>query len=216
MPPSWVDVVKNTNRPKKKVQWKNSVFDLGVETRVYIQDEDHEGYDYVGRHMGVRYQESGRTVTYRHCPWTPGEMKEELIFVGDQVWDRCGFSQMTYLDGEHLPKSIFGRVVCDFIEGVKDEWGIRRGRMSPDIFKTGKGKMCVDTFEIGDERIRELFEEALRTIRTGGRYGLTKEACHLESRNEYAISMLYSLYQEARVERHEIIWNQNKRKRHSE
>ena len=94
--------------------------------------------------------------------------------------------------------------------------GIRRGKKSPDIFKTGKGKMCVDTFDIGDERIRELFEEALRTIRTGGRFGLTKEACHLESHNEYALCMLYSLYMEARVEKHEMIQNKNKRKQDSE
>jgi hypothetical protein len=152
----------------KKVRWKSGELDLGVETRSYIDDED------------------------------PEEIKKEWIIVDGQLWDRVGFSQMTTQDGKDLPKNIFGALVSNYIEGTKNERGERENARSPDFFKIGKGKACVERFQFGDERISEIFEEALKKLGDGGKFSIA--SLHLEKNHLPIITELYRLYREARVE----------------
>ena len=154
----------------KMVRWKSDVFVLGVETRSYIDDE------------------------------YPVEINSDAIIVDGDTYDRVGFSQMTTQDGKDLPKNIFGTLVFDYINGAKNERGERGEQMSPDFFKTGKGKACVERFQFGDERISEIFDEALEKIENSGKFGLTSEGCPLKRIHKPIIKDLQRLYREARVE----------------
>lgn len=215
---SWASVVASgpvdgrvrTVAKAKKVSWQDGAWNLGVETRVYIADEDHPEFEHVTREQGVsltKYwdgvDEGGKTAFLKHVPYRAGEMRERTVVIdGEVLGDRIGFSQMTRLDGSELISTIFGRLVSKFFEGVPapDDGGLVRttkvGKLSPDFFKTGAGKEYV-----GREALRLKIEEALETIDAGRKFEMISEACCLEPRHTHNIVSFQEAYYSAVVEK---------------
>jgi len=114
-----------------------------------------------------------------------------------------GFSQITTQDGKDNPKNIFGTLVSNFIDGTKNELGVRENKFSmrdffetgkgADFFKTGKGAACVV-----NERIGDVFEEVLKIIRNGGTYFVFSGSFPLEKGHALVITILYMLYKKER------------------
>jgi len=200
---SWASVVATGRAPvadgltrtvakKKGVSWQDGAWNLGVETRVYIADEDHPEFEQVKREEGVsqtKYWDGvdtgGKTVALKHVPYRPGEMLKKTVVIDGQVMgNRCGFSQMIRVDGSEMTSTIFGRLVWKFANGVPapapEGGGLARttnvGKMCPDFFKTGAGKEY-----LGRESLRLKINEALEKIENEGEFGLIKEAVCLTS-----------------------------------
>lgn len=213
---SWASVVANGAKvvavakeaKAKKVSWQDGAWNLGVETRVYIADEDHPEFEHTTREQKVsltKYWDGvdrgGKTALLKHVPYRPGEMKERTVVIDGKVHgDRIGFSQMTRKDGSELTSTIFGRLVTKFFEGVPapDEGGLVRttnvGKLSPDFFKTGAGKEYV-----GRESLRLMIEEALKTIEGGGKFEMIKETCSLLPQHTPSIERFQDAYYSAVV-----------------
>lgn len=186
------DGLTRTTAKKKGVQWLNGAWNLGVETRVYIVDEDHPEFEQVKRGECVSQTKywygvdtGGKTVALKHVPYRPGEMLEKTVVIdGQVVGGRYGFSQMIRVDGSEMTSTIFGRLVWKFAKGVPapapEGGGLVRttnvGKMCPDFFKTGAGKEYV-----GRESLRLKINEALEKIENEGEFGLVKEAVCLTS-----------------------------------
>jgi hypothetical protein len=191
---SWASVVASgradgltrTSAKKRGVQWQDGAWNLGVETRVYLVDEEHPEFEQVKREECVsqtKYWDGvdtgGKTVVLKHVPYRPGEMQEKTVVIdGEVVGNRGGFSQMVRVDGSELTSTIFGKLVWKFAKGVPptaaQSGGLVRqknvGIMCPDFFTTGAGKEYV-----GSESLRLKIDEALDKIENEGEFGLIKE-----------------------------------------
>jgi hypothetical protein len=190
---------------KKKVQWQDGVWNLGVETRVYFVDEDHPAFEHVKREECVsqtKYWDGvdtgGKTVTLKHVPYKPGEMLEETVVIdGEVVGNRGGFSQMIRVDGSELTSTIFGKLVVKFANGVPapapEDGGLARTKKvrvkCPDFFKTGAGKEYV-----GSQALREKIDEALEKIKNEGEFGLIKETIPLHRDHSPMLELFKEAY----------------------
>lgn len=212
---SWASVVANGRGPvdglvrtvakAKKVSWQDGAWNLGVETRVYIVDEDHPEFEQAKREECVsqtKYWDGvdtgGKTVVLKHVPYRPGEMLEKTVVIdGQVVGKRGGFSQMIRVDGSELTSTIFGKLVWKFSKGVPapapSDGGLARttnvGIMCPDFFKTGAGKEYV-----GSENLRLKIDEALEKIENEGEFGLIKEQVPLTGRHLSLIERFKEAY----------------------
>lgn len=184
-----LSTLERCSAKKKAVHWSGE-----DECRVYVQDPDAEGYDRLDRSMPEARTSGGKTWTYELWPWRRGELNEDSIIVDGQVLGpRVTFSPTATEDGHLLPKVIFGKLAFKFIQGEEDKWGFSIGpKQCPDFFKTGPGKKYV-----GSAGLKEVIDEALDTIKTGERFPMTKETCHLRCSHISAIENFSRLYEEA-------------------
>lgn len=210
---SWASVVATgradgltrTVAKKDGVQWLDTAWNLGVETRVYIVDEDHPDFEHVKRSERVSQTKywhgvdtGGKTVALKHVPYRPGEMLEETVVIdGEVVGNRGGFSQMSRVDGSELTSTIFGKLVVKFANGVPapapEDGGLARTTnvrvKCPDFFKTGAGKEYV-----GSEALREKIDEALEKIKIEGEFGLIKETIPLNRGHIHMLELFKKAY----------------------
>ena len=196
---------------KKSVQWLDGAWNLGVETRVYIVDEDHPEFEQVKREECVITETGGKTVTLKHVPYRAGEMLEKTVVIdGQVVGNRGGFSQMIRVDGSELTSTIFGKLVVKFANGVPapapEDGGLARMTnvrvKCPDFFKTGAGKEYV-----GSEAIREKIDEALEKIENEGEFGLIKETIPLRRGHISMLELFKEAYDAAAVQKQKFKFN---------